>query len=99
MADIDMSQAEADALIALDKHKVDNTAWTFPQPGDKIAVPLVSEDKRENFLLDVSRGGIVLSKATYQNRAHKAVVLMRLDLGGAPHRNPDGEEVHPRHEH
>jgi hypothetical protein len=92
MTEINMSQAEADALIAMHKHRVDDTEWIFPQPGGRIIVPLVSEDKRESFTLDVSRVRIVLSKATYQNRARQVILLMRLDLGGAPHRNPDGEK-------
>lgn len=48
---------------------------------------------RENFLLDIRRGKIDLLKATNQNRARQTIVLVRLDLGGAPHRNPDGEEI------
>jgi hypothetical protein len=59
----------------------------------------VSNDKRENFLLDIRRGRIDLLKATYQNRARQTVVLVRLDLGGAPHRNPDGEEIACLHLH
>ena len=34
---------------------------------------------------------INLTKGTYQNRGRQVVVLARLDFGGAPHRNPDGE--------
>jgi hypothetical protein len=42
---------------------------------------------------------VKLTKATYQNRARQAVILMRLDLDGPPHRNPDGEEVPCPHLH
>ena len=34
-----------------------------------------------------------------QNRARQVVVLVRLDLGGAPHRNPDDEEILAPHLH
>jgi hypothetical protein len=99
MADIDISQAEADALIAMEKHCVDNTAWLFPQAGARLAVPLTSSDKRENFILDITRAQIKLTKATYQNRARQAIILMRLDLDGAPHRNPDDQEIPCPHLH
>jgi hypothetical protein len=52
MADIDISQAEADALMAMDKHRVDDT-----------------------------------------------IILLRLDLDGPPHRNPDGKEIPCPHLH
>lgn len=99
MADIDISQAEADALIAMEKLFVDETDWTFPAAGERLARELTSTDKRENFTLDITRGRIKLIKATYQNRARAAIVLMRLDLDGPPHRNPDGQEIPCPHLH
>lgn len=50
-------------------------------------------------MLDVTRAQIKLTKATYQNRARQAIVLMRLDLDGPPHRNPDGSEILCPHLH
>jgi hypothetical protein len=78
---------------------VDATPWDYPDFGGAISIPLVSADRREQFLLDVRRGRIDLTKGTYQNRGRQVVVLVRLDFGGAPHRNPDGEEVPPPHLH
>ena len=100
MADINISQAEADALISMEKQRVDEKQWLFPEPGGRLAIPpLISPDKRENFMLDVTRGQIKLTKATYQNRARQAIVLMRLDLDGPPHRNPDDQEIPCPHLH
>jgi hypothetical protein len=93
MAEIDIRQAEADALIATEKLFVDEEDWTFPAAGERIARELTSADKRENFMLDITRAQIKLTKATYQNRARSAIILMRLDLDGPPHRNPDGQEI------
>ena len=62
-------------------------------------LPLQSVDRREQFLLDLSRGRIDLLKVKLQNRGRQVVVLVRLDLGGAPHRNPDGEEIPVPHLH
>jgi hypothetical protein len=99
MAEINLTQAEADALIAMEKKCAGDTEWFFPPPGERVAIPLTSSDKRENFMLDITRARIKLTKATYQNRARQAVVLMRLDLDGPPHRNPDDAEIPCPHLH
>jgi hypothetical protein len=99
MAEINLTQTEADALIAMGKYRVNDDRWDYPMSGGSISVPLISADRRENFILDVSRGKINLAKGTYQNRARQVVVLVRLDFGGQPHRNPDGEELQSPHLH
>ena len=50
MAEINLSQSEADALIKMEKHKVNDQKWLFPSDGI-IAIPLVSANKREDFIL------------------------------------------------
>lgn len=99
MTTIDLTQSEADELLALEKHCVDDTQWLFPDVGSLLTMPLTSADEREAFLLDVSRGRISLERIKYQNRARIAVVLARIDIGGPPHRNPDGQEVPCPHIH
>src|SRR6266571_1080517 len=99
MAEINLTQLEANALIAMEKHHIGDTRYSYPLPGELISAPLASPDKREQFLLDVRRGRIDLLKVTHQNRGRAVVVLVRLDLGGPPHRNPDGEEVPCPHLH
>ncbi len=99
MADINLTQAEADILIALEKHRANEDHSDFPMGGQSLVLSLQSPDKREQFLLDLSRGRINLLKVKMQNRGRQVVVLVRLDLGGAPHRNPDGEEIPAPHLH
>lgn len=99
MADVNLTQAEADALIAMEKHCVNNDSHDFPTVGGSLMIPLQSQDNREQFLLDISRSRINLIKGTYQNRARQVVILVRLDFGGAPHRNPDDAEVPSPHLH
>jgi hypothetical protein len=99
MADINLTQAEADALIAMEKHRANEERSDFPMGGQSVVVPLQSEDRREQFLLDLSRGRIDMLKVKLQNRGRQVVVLVRLDLGGAPHRNPDDEEIAAPHLH
>ena len=99
MAETNLTQAEAEALIAMEKHRVNEESSDFPKDGESVTLPLQSADRREQFLLDLSRGRIDLRKVKMQNRGRQVVVLVRLDLGGAPHRNPDGEEIPVPHLH
>ena len=94
-----LTQQEADALLAMQKHYLGTNRFEFPEMGGSLRLPLHSTDQREEFSLDITRGTIVLEKNTFQNRARKALVLVRLDLGGPPHRNPDGEEMPCPHLH
>lgn len=95
----DLTQVEADALIALAKRRVDDQQCDYPNAGGAITIPLVSTDGREPFFLDLSRSRIDLAKGTYQNRGRLVVVLVRLDFGGRPHRNPDGIHIASPHLH
>ena len=99
MAKDDLTQAEADALIGLEKRRVDDTAWNYPGLGGGVSIPLVSVDGRERFVLDLRRGRIDLAKGSYQNRGRRVVPLVRLCFGGAPHDNPDGQEIESPHLH
>ncbi len=99
MAEINLTQTEADALIAMPKVRENEVIHLFPVGGNGLIIPLFSEDRTENFLLDVSRGRINLLKAKYQTRVRQVVVLVRLDLNGAPHRNPDDSEIACPHLH
>jgi hypothetical protein len=94
-----LTQQEADALLALDKHYLGRERFSFPSLGGSLRIPLHSPDHREEFSLDITRGNIELRKNTFQGRARKAVILARLDIGGPPHRNPDGEEIACPHLH
>lgn len=99
MADVNLEQAVADVLIAMEKHHDGSSQYDFPTGGMALTVPLQSADRREQFVLDVSRGRIDLVKVKMQNRARQVVVLLRLDLAGPPHRNPDDTEVPTPHLH
>lgn len=93
-----LTQSEADALFVMEKLAADKEVRTYPRPGEAMTAPLVSPDGREQFLLDVTRGQIGL-KVSHQTRGRRIVVLVRLDLEGARHRNPDGTEIDTPHIH
>lgn len=94
-----LSQSEADALLGMGKHAEAGTTYHFPAKGERLSIPLLSADEKENFNVDVNRRSIALYKCTFNGRARGNVILARLDLNGAPHRNPDGEEIDCPHLH
>src|SRR5712692_2690364 len=77
---VNLTQARADALLAMETHRVDERRWMYPGMGVRIEVPLVSANKREAFLLDVSRGRIDVLRTKYQTRARQIVILARIDV-------------------
>ncbi len=99
LSDIVMTQEEADYLLAMEKRRVDEVVTPFPLHGKQIVLHLQSLDLRENFLLDLSRGRRKELRVKLQTRARTEIRLVRLDLGGRPHRNEDGTVVQPPHLH
>ncbi len=84
-----LTQSEADALINIPKIKKSDDIYEFPLPGEKLTIPIISLENQENFLIDVSRGRIRLTKCTYQERCQTIIILVRLDVDGPPHTNPE----------
>lgn len=98
MTEIELSQTEADTLLRMEKVSQDNNvAWSFPDLGGTLEIPLISGNQREAFSLDISRRRIALT-TKYQTRGRQIVVLARLDFA-SPHRNPDGVEIGIPHLH
>ena len=74
---IDLSQLEADTLLALPKRRKETAIYRLPPHRGKLAVPLEDFAAREMFMLDISRGGISLERRTYQTRARQTAILAR----------------------
>jgi len=96
-----MHQELADSLLSLEKHRIDDTIIQLAHicHGGSLTVPLIAPSNKEEFLLDIERNRINLLKGKYQTRVRGAILLARLDFGGAPHRNPDGQEISCPHLH
>ena len=62
MADVNLTQEDADVLPAMEKHKTDDVVYDYPSLGGGIRVPLASPDKRESFFLDITRSQIALAR-------------------------------------
>lgn len=93
-----LSQDRADSLIIMPKYPTDNRTWDYPFGGSSVNIPLISLDETESFFLDISSSRFNLAKRKHQNRTG-TIVLVRLEINGAPHRNPDGTSVGPSHIH
>lgn len=88
-----LTQAEAEQLILMAKSFVNAPAVISIPPGLDATYELEGSNNREKFLLDVWRGTLMLTKLKFQNRVRTVIVLVRLDVNGAPHTNPDGEHI------
>lgn len=93
-----LSQADADGYIAECKRFATQTAIPIP-PGVKNVYELAGAESGSPYLLDVYRGTLKLSRVTFQNRVRTAVQLVRVDVNGAPHTNPDQQRVDGTHIH
>lgn len=96
---MDIIDQDLEYLRNLEKVKETDERYSFPTNGSQINIPLISKDGREKFFLDLTKASINLSKITAQNRARVVIQLARLNFGGSPHRNPDGEKVGVPHIH
>ena len=88
-----ITQHEADFFFGMEKIPEEEKEYQFPISGEKLTIPFSSTDKRENFLFDIYRGSIRITKITIQNRVRKAFILRRLDLDGPTHVNPEAEVI------
>ena len=95
-----LTQPVANALMAMPKHLLETGEIQFPAAGDYLQLELRSDDEHETFLVDVNRRGkIKLTKCTYQERYAVVEILIRVDIDGPPHENPDGTVVQCPHIH
>ena len=85
-----LTQIEADLLFKMPKAFADEVAVVdFPHVQAFAAeYTLHGIGYREQFILDLERGNLKRARLKFQTRAHKIVVLARLDIDGRPHRNP-----------
>lgn len=92
-----ITQTEADALLALPKVFKDDSPleFTMTTPMDYERT-LLSNDRREEFLLTIERGNRKRVRLKYQTRTRKVVILARLELDGPAHRNPPDSPYRPR---
>ena len=65
----------------------------------KKVIELADNGGREEYLLDIIPNRMIPNKISTTLRVRKNVLLVRLDVNGPPHRNPDDTEVPCPHLH
>jgi hypothetical protein len=95
-----LTDEEAQRLLGLVKHFMDRRRIEFPAMGEYCDRELSSDDGHESFIIDINRKGKVkVTKCTLQERYAVTDILLRLDIDGPPHTNPDGMDVPCPHLH
>jgi len=95
-----LTQQRADTLMNMQKVIPASAPITFPLLNEEICLEAQSRDGRETFNYYVNRKGTIkLTKCTYIERYAVIENLVRLDLDGAPHTNPDGQTIPCPHIH
>jgi len=91
-----LTQKEADMLISMLKESVEKHI-EFPNGKGRVEFDAVdSEEKKEKFVINISRKGINSEAVSYQGRHPRTgEILLRLDINPSTfHRNPSsGEKV------
>lgn len=95
-----IKQDVVDRLLAVAKKLTDMRTVEFPTPGSHLILDATDLEEREEFKVDAQRKGkLKIGKCTYQLRYEMNEILLRLDVEGPPHDNPDGETVPCPHLH
>src|SRR3990167_3574888 len=94
-----LTQDEFNSLLAMEKLAAENVTYKYPDLGGTVSVPLESLSREERFSVDIGRSYIKVSKVSYHKRVRASIGMIRVDLNGAPHRNPNGVEVPCPHIH
>jgi hypothetical protein len=95
---IDLSQAEFDFLMGLEKEFEDKSTIVLGPPPLQWSRKLTSTTTNDTFSLDFYRGTFKIQKYTYNHRYKQTLVIFRFDSFGV-HTNPDGGKVTGFHIH
>jgi hypothetical protein len=94
-----LTQNEVDELLRMLKSLSNNGQIPFPLSGGSTTFEARSNSTNEKFLIDVNRKGQITFRCTYQTRFKKSNILLRIDLQGPSHTNPDMTKVPVPHIH
>jgi hypothetical protein len=96
-----LEQGKVETLLVLSKKMADTKTIDFPGPGGFLVSDALDLDEKEHFKIDANRKGRVKpdTKCTYMMRYELTEILIRVDLDGPPHDNPDGETIPCPHVH
>lgn len=94
-----LSQEAADYLARIAKEITSANVLVIPTTGTQADWEATSITGREHFYLHMRRGRKVVTQQTLQERFESNEILLRLDIDGPTHSNPDGTVVPTPHLH
>jgi len=94
-----LTDLEARRLLDAVKALVSTKPIVFPPLQSYITLEATSARTNDRFQIDVQRKTLNVKKCTYQTRYKKSINLLRIDIEGPPHPNPDGTEIPCPHIH
>jgi len=94
-----LSQVDADLLIGMEKICLEPYQVVHFKPGMGVEIDFVNDTEKERFRLIIERSEINTRHAKYELLARHSIPLLRLEIAGATHYNPDGTEVPCPHLH
>ena len=93
-----MNDIEFKDILSITKFFESPDSFVIPLIGGKGKYKLITNDKEKTFHLDVDRSGRIVLK--FKNQIRKdSLPLVRIDVNGPPHSNPDGQTVSGTHIH
>lgn len=100
MAEGELTDERASVLLTTEKWRAEDVEVHFPAPGSRIEKGVISVDYKDRFILTINRCSKKNpGKVTYQLRTTNADILLRLDIEGPDHGNPDGTIIPCPHLH
>jgi len=95
-----LSDEEAKCLMQMEKKIIEQPGgYFFPSHEQILTLKSLSIGRNVEFLFDIGRKYQQLSRCTYQERYEKIIVLVRVDIKGPSHTNPDDSMVSAPHIH
>ena len=93
-----MNDKKFEHLMSLIKYFDKPNLVAVPQIGDNLNFGLHTNSTQDSFIFDLDRSGKIELK--FKNQLRKeSILLVRMDINGPPHINPDGEAVSGSHIH
>jgi hypothetical protein len=101
---MDLTQSEIEYLLSVLKQidMKNGDRFDFPTSGTSKKLDLIScSNNKDKFIIDINRKKkrVQSLQITFNERYRNDIILVRLDLHGPPHRNPDNQLISGNHLH
>jgi hypothetical protein len=81
------------------KKKFKTDISSIPAASQRVQFSIIGEDNKTEFTVDVDRKSRIEMKSKVQERYCNNILLVRVEINGPPHTNPDGSNIGRDHIH